>query len=405
MILLSAEKSFDARWGPKDDGDKRYTICLPIVTIGIDARSLIGDISGVGNYLRGVLTSDEFAFDAVGYSSSPDRGMFAVDSVAAKNVVSPGPVNQLLKSASPAWWMNVTLPRILRRDDVSCFLGPNFLKPVVCPSPSVVVVHDFVHRIHPETHSAAYRRYLRTLLPLSIRTADRIVVVSESTKDDLQRFYDLPERKLSVAYPAASPRFEPRELPLAEHRRLRREYGLPEEFVLYVGNIEPRKNLSTLVRSIRTLPADDRLPLVVVGQEHVPDPEFQAVLSEDWADGLVYLPGYIPDDDLPLLYNAASVFAYPSIYEGFGIPPLEAMQSGTPVVTSDRSSLPEVVGDAGLTADPTDTDAIATALAQLLDEETARDYRRRGVARAQEFSWDTTARIVSGAIESAMGGV
>ncbi|WP_224448676.1 glycosyltransferase family 4 protein [Haloprofundus salilacus] len=369
------------------------------MTVGIDARSLAGNISGVGNYLQGVLSSDSFDLETTGYCTSIDELPLVNDAIRPFSIPPSEVISRALGPAAPAWWVNVTLPRVLRVDDIDCFLGPNFLKPIYCPVPSVIVVHDLVHRVHPAVHTAAYRAYLRTFLPLSIRTADHIVTVSESTRRDLQRFYDVPNSRVSVAPPAADDRFHPRTLSDDERYRLREEYNLPNEFVLFVGNVEPRKNVSTLVRALARLPESDRLPVVVVGQDHVPDPEFKDVLNAAWSEGLVYRPGYVPDDDLPLLYNLASVFVYPSLYEGFGIPPLEAMQSGTPVVTSDRSSLPDVVGDAGVTVDPTDPDALADAITRLLtDSDLAQTYRERGLARAEQFSWKSTALTISDAL-------
>lgn len=369
------------------------------MAIGIDTRSLTGDLSGVGNYLRGVVSASAFSQTPRGYyhpqdSTDPPR------SVSSTPIRTPTPVNHILGPATPAWWMNVTLPRAIRQDDIDCFFGPNFLKPAYCPVPSVIVVHDLVHRVHPEVHTPAYRAYLKTFLPRSVRTADHVITVSESTKHDLQRFYDIGDTRVSVAPPAADERFHPRTLSDGERDQLRSKYDLPEEFVLFVGNIEPRKNLSTLVQAIAQLPEANQLPVVVVGQKHVPAPEFESATDAAESDKLVYRPGYVPDDDLPLLYNLASVFVYPSLYEGFGIPPLEAMQSGTPVVTSDRSSLPEVVGDAGMTVDPTDASAIADAVETLLtDADLAATYRKCGLKRADQFSWETTARTVSNALD------
>lgn len=369
------------------------------MTVGIDARSLAGNASGVGNYLRGILASRSFDVDATGYyASSGDLPSFD-DSFSPSFLSSPAFADHLLGPATPGWWMNITLPRALYENGISCYFGPNFLKPIACPIPSIIVVHDLVHRVHPETHTTAYRWYLRTLLPASVRTANHVVTVSKSTKCDLQRFHDIPDNRVSVAYPAAADRFKPRAISGSERARLRNEYDLPDEFVLFVGNIEPRKNLATLVRAIKRIPAEDRLPVVIVGQEHVPALEFEKVTDATWSNELVYRPGYVPDDDLPLLYNLASVFIYPSLYEGFGIPPLEAMQSGTPVVTSNRSSLPEVVGDAGMTVDPTDPSAIADAVEALLtDADLAEACRKRGLKRAEQFSWETTARTVSKAL-------
>lgn len=370
--------------------------------VGIDARSLVGDISGVGNYLSNVLSCSSFEFDSLGYHPTKIDDLSIDSSSMVSESIPPIDIaDRVLGPAMPAWWMNVTLPRSMVSDDIDCYFGPNFLKPIVCPSPSVIVVHDLIHRLHPGVHTATYRWYLRVLLPFSIRSADHIITVSNNTKNDILNFYDVSEDKITVAYPGASRRYHPRTIPEKTKTRIGERYGLPEQFVLFVGNIEPRKNLSTLVRALRELPGQSRLPLVVVGQDHVPDPELEQLLQQEWADELVYRTGYVSEEDLRLLYNLAEVFIYPSIYEGFGIPPLEAMQSGTPVITSNRSSLPEVVGNAGVTVDPTDVDSIATAIKKLVTDRSAyRTHRIAGLKRAEEFCWDDTATKIADAIRS-----
>ncbi|REA02038.1 glycosyltransferase family 1 protein [Haloferax sp. Atlit-6N] len=373
------------------------------MTLGLDARSLVGNPSGVGNYLRGVLASDAFTYETRGYTAT--AGEIAFDGPRFTRTVAQPFVlaERALGPAQPIWWLNLTLRRALRHDNVDCYFGPNFLKPARCSLPSVIVVHDLVHRVHPEVHTPLYRWYLRAFLPNSIRTADHILVVSESTKQDLHRLYDVADDRVTVAPPAADDRFTPRSLSENERQRLREAYDLPEEFLLYVGNIEPRKNLSTVVDALRKLPETDRLPLVIVGQHHVPAPELERRLNADWADSLIHRAGYVPDSDLPKLYNMATAFVYPSVYEGFGIPPLEAMQSGTPVITSNRSSLPEVVGDAGVTVDPTDVSAFATAITDVCtDDAFATELRTRGLNRAQRFTWESTGRTVQRTIDAVL---
>lgn len=375
--------------------------------VGIDARSAVGNRSGVGNYLLNVIQAGAFEGHTVYAYYDPEDGE-PPDVTVPRTTLRWRPVpkdwfSNLLGPAAAVGWVNVSLRRALRTDSVDCFFGPNFVQPVGLGLPSVVVVHDLIHRICPSAHPLLYRLYLRTFLSLSLRSADHVLTVSANTKRDLRHFHDVPSGQITITYPAADERFRPRELPEERIAVLRDVYDLPESFILYVGNIEPRKNLSTLVRAMRHVSDDIRCPLVIVGQKHVHDPEFEQLLAEDWTDELIHRTGYVPDEDLPLLYNLATIFTYPSLYEGFGIPPLEAMQSGTPVIVSDRGSLSEVVGDAGITVNPMDELGLADALERLLtDRSVYRKYQQRGLERAADLSWNQTAARVSTVLESKM---
>ena len=375
--------------------------------IGVDARSLVGNVSGVGNYLANVVEAGAFDGHAVYayYDGTDDGSPVEVDAPDATELVwrridPPARIVDALGAASPVWWLNVSLSRRLRRDDVDLFFGPNFVQPLTFGGPSVVVVHDMVHRRYPDAHPPAYHWYLRTFLAGSLRRADRVVTVSENTKSDLLHYHGLSRSDVTTAYGAANGAYRPRDLPSERRERLRREYDLPPEFVLYVGNIEPRKNLVALLDGLATFD-DERPPLVLVGQEHLAADEFaRAYRRCSFADRITFT-GYVAEADLPPLYDLATVFAYPSLYEGFGLPVLEALQSGTPVVTSNRSSLPEVVGDAALTVDPDDADGIGAAIDRLWSDPDERErYRRRGRRRAAEFSWPRTAERISSVVES-----
>lgn len=375
--------------------------------IGVDARTAVGDRSGVGNYLLNVLRSEALeghsvvAYYLPGEGDPPDVD-FHGESL-DWTPLSPPSIASVLGPMTPVWWVNVTLRRALQNDDVDCFFGPNFVQPIGFDVPSVVVVHDLIHRVHPSSLPLAYRLYLRVFLSLSLRSCNHVVTVSKNTANDLRQFHAVPEQSLSIAPPAAANRFHPRTFDAATEERFRERYDLPETFVLYVGNVEPRKNVATLVRAVQSVDEQLRCPLVVVGQRHHSDPELDDVLDDAETDNLVRFTGYVPDSDLPLLYNLASVFAYPSRYEGFGIPPLEAMQSGTPTVVSNRASLPEVVGDAAITVDPDDVAGFASALETLLgDSDQRREYRKRGLARADSFSWERTATEIVEALEKAI---
>jgi glycosyltransferase involved in cell wall biosynthesis len=311
-------------------------------------------------------------------------------------VDTPKLVDAALGPARSVWWVNVALLARLRRDGVDAFFGPNFVQPVGFLGPSVVVVHDMVHRVIPESHPRTHRWYLRAFLPLSLWRADRVVTVSESTRRDLERLHGVDPDRVTVAPGAAADRFRPRSVEASTEERLRREYDLPERFLLYVGNIEPRKNLATLLSALERFDDEDRPPLVVVGARHVADEALDRAYRECSFRSAVRFTGYVPDKDLPLLYALATALVYPSLYEGFGLPVLEAMQSGLPVVTGNRSSLSEVAGDAAVTVDIPDPAEPARGIRILWSCADARARaRERGLERAREFSWHRTAEIIA----------
>ncbi|MFP4346152.1 MAG: glycosyltransferase family 4 protein [Anaerolineales bacterium] len=258
--------------------------------------------------------------------------------------------------------------------------------------PTVLTVHDLIFRHLPEHHKRLNRWYLNVTMPLYCRRADHIIAVSEATRRDLMAAYNLPREKISVIHEAADPRFVPQ--PEKGVAAVRAHYGLPEEFLLYVGTIEPRKNLLRLLHIWEGLyAAGEAPPLVIVGKRGWLSDDFFAALETSPASEAVILTGYVLDMDLPAIYAAATAFVFPSLYEGFGLPPLEAMACGTPVACGDGSSLPEVVGDAALLFDPTDEEALEEVLCRLLsDAELREDLRERGLRRAAQFSWERTAR-------------
>ncbi len=258
--------------------------------------------------------------------------------------------------------------------------------------PTVLTVHDLIFHHLPEHHKRLNRWYLNVTLPLYCRRADHVIAVSKATERDLVELYHLPPGKVTVIYEAADPRFRP--FPKTTHLAVRAHYGLPEEYLLYVSTIEPRKNLTRLLYAWAPLyQAGEVPPLVIVGKRGWLAEPFFAALEKSPAREGVILTGYVLDEDLPALYSAATAFVFPSLYEGFGLPPLEAMACGTPVACSNASSLPEVVGDAALTFEPTDEAAIAAALRRLSgDVDLRAELQAAGLRRAAEFSWERAAR-------------
>ena len=257
--------------------------------------------------------------------------------------------------------------------------------------PAVLTVHDLIFRHLPAHHKPLNRWYLNLTMPLYCRRADHIIAVSENTRRDLVTTYGLPLEKVTVILEAADPRFYPRSEEMVTAARKR--YGLPPRYLLFVGTIEPRKNLPRLLAAFETIHADGLADgLVIVGRPGWLYDSFFAALEASPVRDAVVLPGYVADEDLPAVYTGAQALVFPSLYEGFGLPVLEAMACGTPVVTSRGSSIPEVGGDAALYFDPTSVGEMVEAIRDMLgDPATGEEKRERGLARAAQFSWQRVA--------------
>lgn len=297
------------------------------------------------------------------------------------------------------WRMSVLLAHYARVPQdglvpgVALFHGTDHLLPYFRRIRTVFTLHDLIPLLFPEFHLPLNRWFLNLMFPRFLRRADAIVAVSECTKKDAIRIYGTPEEKITVIYNGVDARFHP--VRDAETlRRVRAAYRLPEAYILYVGTIEPRKNLARLLDAYHALrQAGYPHKLAIVGAKGwLYQPVFDRIAALGLQDEVIF-PGYIADEDLPAVYSGAALFAFPSLYEGFGIPPLEAMACGVPTLVSDTSSLPEVVGDAALQVSPTDTGAIKAGMERILsDAALARQLAGRGPERARMFTWDKAAR-------------
>lgn len=288
-----------------------------------------------------------------------------------------------------------TLPRLCRnwRADI---LHVSYNAPFTSPCPIVVTVHDVIYKRFPAFFSVRDRILFATLLPLTLRRASAIITDSESSRKDVTDFYPSTTGKVYVVPLAASSIFRPVESP-NERQKVCARYGIGSQFILAVGNLQPRKNLTRLVEAFRRLLAKGVTgrQLVLVGKDTFRSSRFRAEAGDLIQSDKLVLTAYVPNEDLPALYSAAAVFVYPSIYEGFGLPPLEAMACGTPVVCSNTSSLPEVVGDAAITVDPADVGELACAIRRVLIDGALRTrLREAGLRQAALFSWPDTARRV-----------
>ena len=301
-------------------------------------------------------------------------------------------------------WMQMLAARALDavRPDVAHFT--NGMIPIGSPVSTIVTIHDMSLRLYPHCHPVRRLLLNRPLMHVAIRQASSIVTVSESARRDLLRLHGVAADRVSVVHEAASPAFHPID-DRAQLERVRALYKLPPRFVLYVGAIEPRKNLARLVDAFAQARARGmQQHLVCVGPYGWSSRDLSGRIARLGLNGFVHFTGYARFEDLPAIYNLGDFFVFPSLYEGFGLPVVEAMASGIPVITSSTSSLGEIAGDAAATIDPTNTDALADAIVRLADDaDLRRDLAQRGLRRAQLFSWTQTAKEMLAVYHRAAG--
>ena len=297
--------------------------------------------------------------------------------------------------------LRVPMDRVMPRADI--FHATEHLLPPLKNARTVFTLHDLIFQFFPEYHLPLNRWFLQNAMPYFLRRADAIIAVSECTKRDAIRFYNLPSEKITVIYEAADPALRPESDPnrIAE---VRARYANDQPFLFFVSVIEPRKNIRALVDALQVL-RERGFPhrLLVAGRKGwLYQATFDYVRQTGMQSQVVFLD-HVPDADLPALFAACDAFVFPSLYEGFGLSPLEAMACGAPVVCSNASSLPEVVGDAALLVNPRDIGEIANAVERVITDRALRDeLRGRGLVRAAQFSWERAARKTRTVYEQVM---
>jgi glycosyltransferase involved in cell wall biosynthesis len=320
--------------------------------------------------------------------------------------LGPLPLNfrQLYQPEEETFWRKqYAVPLALRRSHVDVVHVPHHDAPVVLGSRLVVTVHDCVHLLFPPGDSSKFQNY-RTYLHTKevVKTARHVIAVSKSTKNDLINIFGLPESKISVVYNALDERFAQENSP-AERRQVLERYQLKDPFILYSGRIRPHKNLHRLIEAFAVLKTElaqneryKNLKLIIIGDELSKHQYLRLAVVRSGVQQDVRFFGFVPYPILRVFYQSASVFAFPSLYEGFGLPPLEAMANHTPVLASNTSSLPEVLEDAAILVNPENVFEIARGMKLILTNETVRQRLvQRGLAQVTKFSWRTAAERVA----------
>jgi glycosyltransferase involved in cell wall biosynthesis len=260
-----------------------------------------------------------------------------------------------------------------------------FLKLKNCKK--ITTIHDIMPYIFQKNYHLALRCTHKFITPLTLKTSDKIISVSQHTKNDLIKYFKIPEDKIKVIYEAANENYKP--LKENEMNKIKQKYNLNYPFILYVGGLAPNKNVERLIKALYKLKKQGiKHKLIITGVKRYKYKSIFETIDKLNLQKDVIFTGYVPDEDLPALYNAADLFVYPSLYEGFGLPPLEAMQCGTPVITSNTSSLPEVVGDAGIMVNPYNVNELANKMYEVLTNDGLKEeLSKKGLERAKLFSW------------------
>jgi len=359
--------------------------------IAIDAHSVGAGLGGNESYATNLIEA------LAEIDSINSYTLFVTRDEAVKRFRNRWP-NFVVRSTlphTPLVRIPLTLSAELRRHPVD-ILHVQFTSPPFAPCPVVVSIHDLSFEHLPETFNRRSRTQLRLTVRRSARKAKRVLALSEHARQDIISTYKIPPNLVTTIPIGAAPHFRP-VTDEKELQRVRHTYGIARNYILSVGSIQPRKNLGRLAQAYARL--RDRLPenevpqLVIVGKRAWLYRETLREIEQLRTGDFLVITGYVPERDLPALYSGATCFVYPSYFEGFGLPPLEAMKCGAPVITGDRTSLPEVVGDAGLLVNPFDVDAIASAIQSVITDSKLRsELKNKSLNRAQMFDWRKTAK-------------
>jgi glycosyltransferase involved in cell wall biosynthesis len=365
------------------------------IKLAVNATSLLSPLTGIGQYTRNLMLA------LTAHSEITPHYFYGSGwATTLRDKAFPGIARykEFIKRVMPRpyevgrFLQQLRFGAGIRRLGINLYHDPNYL-PFRFDGPIVTTVHDLSHIRYPETHPAIRVELMNKLLPDALRRSTRILTDSEFVKRELVSVYDTDPDKVHTVYLGVARAYRPRSL--AETRACMNDYGLTHgKYLLAVGTLEPRKNLRQALLAYRLLPERLRCeyPLVIAGMKGWLTDTIEADIQTLQKKGQVRPLGYVPDELLPKLYAGAALLLFPSLYEGFGLPVLEAMASGTPVMTSNRSSLPEVVGEAGILIDPDDTEQLKRSILNLIESPRERQaHTDRGLARAKLFTWEKCA--------------
>ncbi len=363
--------------------------------IGIDISLTVGEKVGVGYYTANLV-------DALAKIDKTNQYLlypffYHIYHPNFKDAVAPHQKNfhlryeKIPKRIIDGLWHS-PIPRKWILGNVDILHSTTFCAPKDHYGKLVITIYDISFLTLPECHTEANRKHCLEGTLGAVKSADCIIAISNHGKQELVKYFEVEPDKIIVTHLAAKDIFAPRGT--AEQNRVLEKYGIPRNFIFTVGSYEPRKNIGTLIRAYVNLPENvkKRCPLVVAGGKGWLNSDIDALIESQASDQIRRI-GYVDEQDLPALYSAAAAFVYPSLYEGFGLPILEAMSCGAPVITSNTSSMPEISGDAALLFNPTDVGQLTTLLLEVIGNDSLRkELSRKGIDRAREFRWEKTAR-------------
>jgi len=359
--------------------------------IGINVHLLSTTHTGIQHYIRALvpeLIAQASEHEVVLYGEASQMPAPTDGRVRWVSAARP-----LRSGAQRVVWEQTVLPHLLRRQRIDALFSPAFTWPMLWTGTGAVTVHDLNFEVSPQTIHPIRRAYLRRITRWSSHRAPWVIAISQATASDIVRLYRVPEQKMRVIPYGLDATFT-RDNACALEPMVRQRYGLPERFLLFVGTLEPRKNLPRLLEAYARARQQTSLPpLVLVGAPGWQHERIAAQACRLGIGGQLVFAGYIPREHLPGVYAAAWALLYPPLYEGFGLPPLEAMGCGTPVLTSSTSALPEVVGDAALLVNPTDVEQIAEGIHHITHDTALRERLvAHGFQRVTQFRWDVAAK-------------
>lgn len=355
---------------------------------------------GSGQYLRYLLPALREADDSLEITLISPKPFNPVPNPPPnlKFHLAKTPWGSQASNLAKVWFEQITFPRACQKLGVDLAHVPYFGSPLSPTVPTIVTIHDLIPLVLSEYRGGFLVRLYTSLVAAAAPQATIILADSEASKQDILGKLGVPARQVRVVYLAPAPHFQPAES-WQQLVEIKKKYNLPENFVLYLGGYDVRKNVSALLHAYTWVSATlgDQYPLVLVGRLPEKDtpffPDPRRIARELGIEDFVITPGWIAEEDRPLLYAAATVFVYPSRYEGFGLPVLEAMACGVPVVTTNVASIPELAGPAAFQLDPNDTKHMAAPIIRLCTEELFRDEMiERGFAQVEKFSWQKTAQ-------------